>query len=90
MTKPNLVGVKIIEDVKHEQTHRVLLDHKALERAVADWVQDRLTITTSGAGVNVRVFFERETKGSPGYSVGTKAEVCITRDMRTQDAGAVA
>ncbi|HEY4547810.1 MAG TPA: hypothetical protein VIG90_15510 [Pedomonas sp.] len=78
-----LVGVKIIEDVKHERTHRVLLDRRALKQAISEWVESKLGIAASGAGVSVNIHFETETEGSPAYSVGTCAEVCIIRDLRT-------
>lgn len=89
MANPKLVGVKIVEDVKHEQTHRVLLDRHALKQAICEWVESRLSIPASGAGIEVNIHFDKETEGSPAYSVGTKAEVRIVRDLRLDDAGAV-
>jgi hypothetical protein len=84
-----MMTIKATSTTVHERKHRVIIPHKALERAIAEEAAravqfDKPRITRTG--VSYTVTFEDETEGSPPYKVGTRAIVTIIEDMCPQDA----
>lgn len=74
----------------HTRQHRAIIDHKDLERLVAEAVAGKIggyqRPTIGRKGVTFDVRFEEATEGSPPYRVGTKAVVTITEDLMPQTA----
>lgn len=72
----------------HTRQHRATIDHKELERLVAEAVAQKIgghqRPSIGRAGVTFDVRFEEATEGSPAYKVGTKAVVVITEDLMPQ------
>ena len=80
---------EIITTEAHARTHRIIIDHKQVERMLAEGAANLVEFNKLEIGrpnVSYKVQLEEATEGSPPYRVGTKAVVTIIEDLLPQPA----